>query len=266
MFSNAKWRQIAALIPPSSNVLVAYSGGVDSALLAYFLRQEIGHRVLAVTCTSELLPEQEKATAIDFARTHDIPHRLVSFDDLAQPQVRHNTRQRCYYCKYSRFKYLLRLAQEENFAMVFDGSNMDDLKEYRPGLRALQELGILSPYIRVGIHKSDIRHTAAFYQLSVADKPAAPCLATRIPYNEELTPDKLQRIAQAERILFPYTGSPLRVRTIDSCATIACIPTRWQMLSAEIQQCLLNQLYSLGFTHIDITSYTSGIYDTSIDK
>lgn len=240
----------------AGHVLVAYSGGVDSSLLAYFAAR-YAPAMLAVTCSGPLYPATELLAAQALAQKYGFPHIAIDCDDLALPAVRRNAPDRCYRCKYAHFSFLLAYAEEHGYTAVWDGSNTDDLQGYRPGLQALGELGITSPYLELGIDKKTIRTLAARYIPEVAAKPAVPCLATRFPYHTELTPTKLAQAAAAEAYLTPLLGQPLRVRILGTAAGIET-PT---VPESDLQHRIRTQMHALGFTAVHFDRFCSGRFD-----
>ncbi len=258
-----KIEQLSATINPREKIIIAYSGGVDSALLAYILRQRIGNNMLAVTFAGPLFSAKEMNAATKFAKEHKIPHACIKCNDLNDKYIRNNHCRRCYYCKSYHFRKLLAFAEQNGFTAVWEGSNADDLDEYRPGLQALSELPVVSPYLQFDIGKKEIREIAMAYKLSVADKAATPCLATRFPYGEKLTIEKLHRVDHAEELLIPHLGHPLRVRSKDDLATIACNIENWNNLKNETKMSLIEKMKELGFTEvtIDKDGYIKGAYD-----
>ncbi|KJS86984.1 MAG: hypothetical protein JM58_05555 [Peptococcaceae bacterium BICA1-8] len=241
-------------------VLVAFSGGVDSALLLKIAQEVLGNKALAVTANSPLNTPEEKEGAIRVAREIGAEHLVVELNDLENPQVSSNPPDRCYYCKKARFESMLRLAEEKGLEVVVDGSNIDDLNDYRPGLKAVKELGIASPLEEVGFNKAEIRRAAQQLGLSVWDKPSEPCLATRIPFNTEITKDKLIRVIQAERYLKNNLGlSQVRVRDHNGLARIEVEKKDLEKLLArrdEVTKLLLEE----GFYYItlDLEGYRTG--------
>ena len=171
---------------------VGFSGGVDSTLLLAVAAKTLGGGVLAVTAVNPLIPAWELREAKEFCETHGIRHMLARTDPLAIPQCRGNAPERCYYCKHQIFSEILKIAAANGFAYVAEGSNLDDLGDYRPGLQAVAELGILSPLRERGFTKLDIRTLSKHLGLATWNKPSAACLATRIPFGETITPQKLQ--------------------------------------------------------------------------
>ena len=197
------------------DTVLAFSGGVDSALLLCLLSQasrETGRRVYAVTFHTVLHPQADLACARQLADTMDISHHILTIDELEDPRVSENPPDRCYHCKKMLFERLWRFARERHVDTVLEGSNRDDLGVYRPGLKAVQELGVASPLAQCGITKAQVRQMAAAYGLPVASRPSVPCLATRIPTGTAITRDLLARVARGEAALMARGFSDFRLR------------------------------------------------------
>lgn len=176
---------------------MAYSGGVDSTLLVKVCRDLLGEKAIAVTVVSPLLPSWELDDARSMASRIGIKHILLEEKTIA-PAVSGNTPDRCYHCKKSALEAIHRVAEEKGFRVVLDGSNSDDIRDYRPGAKAVRELQVISPLQVAGLHKNEIRCLSKALGLSTWDKPAYACLASRIPYGEEVTAEKLERVERAE--------------------------------------------------------------------
>jgi uncharacterized protein len=194
------------------SLLVAYSGGVDSAYLAFVARRELGERVLAVTADSESYPERHRAMALDIAAEFDIPHLVIHTRELERAGYRANGPDRCYHCKHELYACLASLARERGFAAVADGSNAGDRGDYRPGRQAAREFGVLSPLDDAGLGKADIRALSREAGLPCWDEPASACLSSRIPYFSEVTDAKLRQIEQAEAAVRALGFRVVRVR------------------------------------------------------
>jgi len=243
-------------------VLLAYSGGVDSAFLLHVAFDVLGERVLAVTARSPLRPAAELAAAQQLASGLGAKHLVISTNELDDPELVRNPQERCYLCKRRLFLGLKRLAADEGLREVVDGSNSDDLGEHRPGLKALRELSVRSPLAESRLSKEEIRDLSRMLGLTTWDKPSQSCLATRFPYGEQLTSEKLRRVEEAERSLIKLGFRDLRVRSHGPLARIEVNPAD---MSALLQQApvVVDKLEELGFVHItmDLKGYRTGSMD-----
>ena len=249
-------RAVAALGPAA----VAFSGGVDSTLLLRAAVDALGKdRVIAVTVRSEAMQRQEAETAADFCAAMGVRHFVAEFTMLDVPGIRDNPPDRCYLCKRALFSRMLQIAGEQGFQTVLEGSNLDDDADYRPGRKALAELGIRSPLREAGLGKAEIRAISKRLGLPVWDKPALACLATRIAYGEQLTEEKLRAVEQAEAFLLERGFRQVRVRVHGRLARIE-VPTdaikRLLELCEETAACFR----ALGFVHVcvDLEGYRTG--------
>jgi uncharacterized protein len=194
------------------SLVIAYSGGVDSAFLAWAATEALGSRALAVTAESPSYPERHRAMALEIARRFQVPHEFIRTEELARPEYRANAPDRCYHCKHELYEHLTRLAADRGFAAVADGSNADDRGDYRPGRRAAREFGIISPLDEAGLTKDDIRALSREAGLPTWDEPASACLSSRIPYHSEVSEPKLRAIEAAEDALRMLGFRVIRVR------------------------------------------------------
>jgi uncharacterized protein len=234
-------------------VAVAYSGGVDSALLAWAAHDVLGNNAQAVTVNSQLIAASEHAAALEFCDTWGICCHTLHLDVLANSSVQANTALRCYHCKRLILEQLLAYAAANNLGLLVEGSNASDNEADRPGARALRELGVPSPLREVGLHKDEIREAARQAGLRVWDKPSNPCLATRIPTGTKLDDASLCRIEQAEDILAKAGLRALRVRTQGNAATIHADTNGLAILAnATHRQRILESLQALGFAQVDV--------------
>ena len=244
---------------------VAFSGGVDSALLLKLCTMVGGGRVVAVTMQTQLAPDDDLEWAGRLAAEMHVERHVLTMDALSIPQVRGNDRQRCYHCKKALFADLLAFARANGLRHVADGTNADDLEVYRPGRKALKELGVVSPLAQSGMTKAEIRAWARALGLSVSDRPASPCLATRLPYGCELTPERLNIIRQGERILHEYGFAVCRLRLHGDMARI-------EIERAQTERFLQNagaiaeKLKALGLLYVtlDMEFFRSGRMDISV--
>ncbi len=243
------------------SVVVALSGGVDSATLAKAASLALGEKAVAVTARSELLSAEELADAKAAARAAAIRHIVIDTRDLEDSRIVDNDGERCYHCKRGRFRKLCAWAEANGFAFVADGSNLDDREDYRPGMRALEELSskVISPFIECGWTKADIRKQAKEWGLPVADKPSAACLASRIEYGLPLTSERLTQVEDAEALLRPLVKGQLRVRHHGALARIEVEPEAFSEVLRRREE-ISERLRALGFRYVtlDIIGYRMG--------
>lgn len=257
-----KLNTLRSIFQQMGSVLVAYSGGVDSAFVLAVATETLGpERVLGVTGVSESLAPYERNEAAEIAQQVGARHRELKTDELSDENYLSNPANRCYFCKSELFTKLLPLAQAEGLAVVVDGSNADDVGDYRPGMQAGHERGVRSPLQEAGLTKPEIRFLAQARGLRIWDKPAAPCLSSRIPYGQRVTPEKLRQIGEAELYLRGLQLRNVRVRHHDSVARIevprADMP---RLLEDGVADGIVQKLKSLGFRHVtlDLQGFRSG--------
>lgn len=241
------------------SLAVALSGGVDSAMLAKAAFLALGDKAVAVTAVSEMVPLSEREDASACTGLIGIRHVLLQSDDLALPEVVSNGKERCYYCKKHRFQMLLEWAKAHGYRYVADGSNADDAEDYRPGMRAVRELKIISPLAECGFTKADIRRQAKEWGIPVWDKPSAACLASRVAYGIPLSPARLSRIDRAEGFLRAYLRGQIRVRDHGDLARLELSPAEFDTFWAHREE-LTERIKALGFAYVtlDLNGYRMG--------
>jgi uncharacterized protein len=263
------FRRLIDLIGRTGGALVAFSGGVDSSLVLAAARQALGERVLAVTACSPTYPEHEKDQAAAIARRLGARHEFIQSDEFEDPSFRANPPNRCYYCKKELFLKLQAVAAAEGLPVIVDGSNADDEGDFRPGRNAAKELGVRSPLAELGFGKSLIRQMAKAQGLPNWDQPACACLASRIPYGQEITPLRLKRVAQAEAALRRLGFRTVRVRDHGTLARIE-IPRDeiGRTLEPGIHQALIGACKQQGYVYVclDLEGYRTGSMNAVLDS
>ena len=254
-----KYRQLDELLRGLGSLVVAYSGGVDSGLLAAAAQRALGQNMLAVTIRSQVETPDGVEAACEAARELGFPHKVVDFDDLVRHQFVDNPPDRCYLCKLARLGELKKMAHNMGFGAIAEGSNADDTGDYRPGKKAVLELGVISPLAQVGLTKVEIRKLAKALGLPSWDRPSAPCLATRFPYGTPVSLEGLQQIASGEAFLAQRGYQPVRVRHYGSLARLEVAPEAISRLASEREE-IAAYFQSIGFTHVavDLVGYRSG--------
>lgn len=257
----AKLSQLQALFAEMDQALIAYSGGVDSTLVAKVAYDVLGDRALAVTAVSPSLLPEELDEAQTQAQAIGIKQELVETQEMANPDYTSNPINRCYFCKSELHDTLKPLAIARGYEYVVDGVNADDLHDYRPGIQAAKERGARSPLAELGISKFEVREISRLLGLDWWDKPAQPCLSSRFPYGEEITVSKLQRVGRAEVYLRSLGYQNLRVRSQADMAKIELPPEQIKDFVQAINlQALVTRFQELGFVYVtlDLEGYRSG--------
>lgn len=259
---HAKRDQLLALIRGYESCAVAFSGGIDSTVVAKAAQLALGDAALAVTGTSASLAAGELDEARQLAALIGIRHQVIQTAEFNNPQYVRNAPDRCYHCKSELYTQLDQLAEQLQVAVVFNGANLDDLGDYRPGMQAATEHRTRSPLAECGFHKSDVRELAALWQLPTWDKPATPCLSSRVAYGEEVTPERLAMIDQAEQYLRESGLRSLRVRYHKGdLARVEVPPEALERLcQSGAREALVARLKTLGFKFVtlDLEGFRSG--------
>jgi len=243
------------------SVIVAYSGGVDSAYLAWVACDVLGSRALAVTADSPSYPERHRAMARSIAAEFNLSHEVIQTAEMERPEYRANGTDRCYHCKHELYTHLTALARARGFAAVADGNNADDRGDYRPGRRAAREFGVISPLDEAGLTKADIRTLSYDAGLPCWDEPASACLSSRIPYFSEVTTEKLHVIEQAEEAVRSLGFRVVRVRHHGEVARLELAPEEMpRALDPGVARALDTALRALGFRYValDLKGYRLG--------
>ncbi len=260
-----KLSKLLEIIGRRSSAVVAFSGGVDSTFLAWACTRALGDKVLLVTAQSSTYPSSELDGARQSAEFLRCKHRIIESEELDIPGYSDNPANRCYYCKKELFGKILAIARHEGYDAVFDGSNIDDTRDYRPGRQALAELGILSPMIDAGLTKDEIRAYSERAGLPTASKPSFACLASRFPYGERITAEKLDRVGKAEQALRLMGFSQFRVRSHSNLARIEFVES--EIDKGWSQRAVIDDaLKQAGFTYvaIDTTGYRTGAMNEAL--
>ena len=242
------------------SVIVAYSGGVDSAYLAYIASRTLGDRAVAITADSPSYPEHHRELAIRIARDFGLRHEIIHTSELERPEYRANPANRCYYCKHELYTHLSRIA-ELRHAIVVDGNNADDRGDYRPGRQAAREFGVRSPLDDVDLTKDEIRELSRRAGLPTWDEPASACLSSRIPYHSEVTDEKLRTIERAEEALRALGFRVFRVRHHDELARIELARAEMaRALEPETAAAIVRALKDVGYKYVslDLQGYRMG--------
>ena len=255
-----KERALCDALASLDSVIVAYSGGVDSAYLAYIASRTLGDRSLAVTADSPSYPERHRSLAIRIAKDFGLRHEIIKTSELQNPEYRANPANRCYFCKHELYTHLSRLAAGRH-AIVVDGNNADDRGDYRPGRQAAREFGVRSPLDEVNLTKDEIRELSHRAGLPTWDEPASACLSSRIPYHSEVTDEKLRTIERAEQAVRALGFRVFRVRHHDDLARVEIARDEMpRALDPETAAAMVRELKAAGYRYVtlDLQGYRLG--------
>ena len=254
-----KLTELKALLGRYNSAVIAFSGGVDSTFLARVARDVYGDSLLLITANSSTYPFYELDEAKSLAVLLDIKHEIIVSEELDIPGYSENPPDRCYYCKSELFGKIKQIALSKGYEIVFDGSNADDLNDFRPGMKAKMELGVISPLAESGFTKQDIRHFSEELNLPTARKQSYACLASRFPYGERITKVKLDRLAVAEFEVRKMGFTQFRIRSHENLARFEFIPAEMDKAWAE-KESLIEICRKSGFNYItiDLSGYRTG--------
>jgi len=246
--------ELRSILSNMRSVVVAFSGGVDSAYLAYAATDVLGDRVLCITAESPSYPAHHRQLALTVARQFHLRHEFIITGEVERPDYRANPENRCYYCKHELYTRLTELARERGLDVVADGTNADDRGDYRPGRRAAREFGVRSPLDEAGLTKAEIRELSRQADLPVWDEPASACLSSRIPYHTEVTPEKLRQIERGEEALHALGFRICRVRHHDGLARV-------EVAREDVPRALDPGMYSVIVRELRAAGYESVLID-----
>ncbi|NLH50906.1 MAG: ATP-dependent sacrificial sulfur transferase LarE [Myxococcales bacterium] len=264
---SADYQRLIAHLRDYKRAAIAFSGGVDSSLLLAAAKDALGDEVLALIGVSPTLPQRELREAQALCDTLKVRYQLVQTAEMDDPHYRANSDRRCYYCKKYLYQAFLQAARNHDYSTVLEGSNRDDLSDYRPGMEALRELGIRSPFVELNIGKEQIRQMARERGLTVWDKPAAACLASRIPYGEPIDAEKLARIERAEDSLHDLGFRQVRARDHGGLVRIEAAPEDLpKLLDPAKREAVVTAMKSAGYLYVslDLQGYRRGAMNEAL--
>lgn len=256
-----KYELLKSALLSYGSIVVAFSGGVDSTFLLKVAHDLLGERAVAVTAAPVFVPRREQNEALSFCSVQKIRQIIIPAEQLNIDSIRHNPPDRCYHCKREIFGKILEVAAQNGISTVAEGSNMDDTGDYRPGMRAIHELGIVSPLLEAGLTKAEIRQLSQELGLPTWNKPSFACLASRFVYGEAITDKRLSMVDQAEQTLLDLGFRQFRVRIHGDLARIEILPEEFaQIMKAETRDRITRNLKEYGFSYVtlDLTGYRTG--------
>ena len=267
--STNKLNDLKAYLKEKGSIAIAYSAGVDSTFLLKVAHDTLGDSCIAITGISEFFPHKQQNEASDFCKKEGIKQLILYPHEVEDEEFAKNPSNRCYICKHILFSRMKKMAAENGIAYIAEGSNLDDLGDYRPGLQAIKELKILSPLREVGLTKAEIREYSKELGLPTWDKPSFACLSSRIPYGERITPEKLSMIEKAEELISSLGIKQFRVRLQKDTARIETLPEDFPiLLDEENRNNIITEFKNYGFKYIslDLQGYRTGSLNEVLSK
>ena len=257
--TNPKWPDLAKIISRMDSVIVAFSGGVDSTLVAVAAHQILGRKALAVTAVSPALAQKELEETVRLAESFGFAHRIIHTNEMERDGYVANSPRRCYFCKTELYTQITNLANRESYSWVVNGANTDDIGDYRPGMEAATENKVRSPLVEAGLTKDDVRSIAKSLDIPIWDKPAQPCLSSRIPYGTPVTVETLSKIEQAEAYLRGLGLKEVRARHHDRLCRIETGESEMEFAFAHRKE-IVSNIKKIGYlwVSLDMTGLRSG--------
>jgi uncharacterized protein len=269
MLLQEKYELLKDIIEKKESAAIAFSGGVDSTFLLRVAKEVLGDRLIAVTATSSTYPERELKEAIKYSEDIGVKHIIISSEELEIEGFASNPKNRCYYCKKELYTKINNIASANGVEYVFDGSNLDDTGDYRPGMQAAKELDVVSPLKEAGLTKNDIRDLSKELGLPTWNKPSFACLSSRFPYGNKITLPKLNMVDKAEQFLLDMGITQVRVRHHGEIARIEVEPSeRENFFDIEVMNRIGNELKKIGFTYVtlDVLGYRTGSMNEGLSE